>query len=191
MHDRTNESTADRPNGHHMHLEEHQARPRRQAALAEFCERRSSIQHECLADEWRCRPDRLAIGSRCGHEKDDLLDRIVALLQGDPPGERLEVRDACLSLDSAPAVGRVEEHGVPGSLVPFDPKRDFDAHPEVAMQSLSEPVQEGNVSDIADRASAGIGSDAQVETDDTADPGQVRHRDVGLDGTLDPTDLAV
>jgi hypothetical protein len=99
-----------------------------------------------------------------------VIDPAVALLQGDLPLGRLDVRQHGLRLGrDLPA--RSSDHRVPSAKVAFDGQWDFRRPPEARVEPHAEPLEQSGVSDVAKWVTPGIGPESNVQPKDLTERG--------------------
>lgn len=118
---------------------------------------------------------------------------IVAQLQGDLPELGLGIVDPSLSLHAEwrLAVAESRKHPVPRALITGDGNRDLRPQPKDRGEPSSESVQETELRRVAQWPRTGKGANANVQSDDGADPGELPDRSARQDPALDPADLRI
>ena len=99
-----------------------------------------------------------------------MTDWIVADLQLEASLQGLTVRNVRFGLDSdSPSLSRrARDLRVPGSEVALDRERHFGPPKKGWMEASPEPLEQGQLSAIADRIARRIGADAEVQPNDSA-----------------------
>src|SRR5581483_6753584 len=102
-------------------------------------------------------PHEGSVATTLEEEQDDVIDASVALLQGDPPLERLSVARPGLGLDSAaPALAPHER--VPGTKVARDRQRDLGRPAEGAVEARPKPPEQVRVRGVTERRAGRVGA---------------------------------
>jgi len=108
------------------HSEHHDAAPIRQSPGREGRQDLPAVEREPLAERLPMQGEGASIRTGVGHDQDDRVDAAVALLEGYPPLERLDVPECCFRL-ACGDTSILRCDAVSGAAVPGQRKRNLGA----------------------------------------------------------------
>jgi len=129
-----------------------------------------------------------SIRTGVGHDQDDRVDAAVALLEGYPPLERLDVPECCFRL-ACGDTSILRCDAVSGAAVPGQRKRNLGAPDGPVRQAGPESFEQSTLAFVTDRITVRIRLDDEAQSDRRASPAQLIDVQFVEDAAFDPTEL--
>ena len=121
--------------------------------------------------------------ARGGQQQDDVVHAAVALLEGEPPFQGLEVVRPHLGLHAEPPA-RAGDEGIPGAPIAGDGERDLGCPAERRVEPGAEPGEERGMPGVANRIPARHGAHHEVQADGGQHRGRVGDAELGHEAPL-------
>jgi len=176
-------------------LEQDDRIPSRVDARFEELQCAATVKREPSAQRRSRSRDECPIVARVGKEEDQPVHATVALLEGQPPLERLHVAWASFRFDgSSHAASTLRDPEPANDRIPC-PKIGgagewhFRSAHEGRVKSTTKSVEQGDLRRVPDGIARRVEPDRQIQTEDRGDHRQLRDRDVERQSTLDPAVL--